>query len=260
VTIAPLTVTVKSTPETVVRCNRRTSSDGAGGFARGSQATESVAGAGVVAPAGLAPAGRVLRTLGLPASECVWNMADFVPVPHTLGASDAGGEPRDRPGDDGPASHRRTGLVGCCRYADVAQLVEHHLAMVRVAGSSPVVRSKKAPASGVAGGSRGAPVAHHVPICTTSAPRNFARPSLSRFGAMKGCVPWSYCGRGRLARLGTTSDAWIRWWVIERTLVRLLSSGGLRPAVISLEDDASQPPQDGSAPSPGHVDHAKMSR
>ena len=27
------------------------------------------------------------------------------------------------------------------RHADVAQLVEHHLAKVRVAGSSPVVRS-----------------------------------------------------------------------------------------------------------------------
>ena len=27
------------------------------------------------------------------------------------------------------------------RYADVAQLVEHHLAKVRVAGSNPVVRS-----------------------------------------------------------------------------------------------------------------------
>jgi hypothetical protein len=27
--------------------------------------------------------------------------------------------------------------------ADVAQLVEHHLAKVRVAGSNPVVRSKK---------------------------------------------------------------------------------------------------------------------
>ncbi len=29
------------------------------------------------------------------------------------------------------------------RNADVAQLVEHHLAKVRVAGSNPVVRSKK---------------------------------------------------------------------------------------------------------------------
>ena len=28
------------------------------------------------------------------------------------------------------------------RHADVAQLVEHHLAKVRVAGSNPVVRSK----------------------------------------------------------------------------------------------------------------------
>jgi hypothetical protein len=29
--------------------------------------------------------------------------------------------------------------------ADVAQLVEHHLAKVRVAGSNPVVRSKESP-------------------------------------------------------------------------------------------------------------------
>jgi spore coat polysaccharide biosynthesis protein SpsF (cytidylyltransferase family) len=32
------------------------------------------------------------------------------------------------------------------RYADVAQLVEHHLAKVRVAGSNPVVRSRERPA------------------------------------------------------------------------------------------------------------------
>ena len=31
----------------------------------------------------------------------------------------------------------------CCDNADVAQLVEHHLAKVRVAGSNPVVRSKE---------------------------------------------------------------------------------------------------------------------
>ena len=35
------------------------------------------------------------------------------------------------------------------RHADVAQLVEHNLAKVGVAGSNPVVRSEKAP-SGVA--------------------------------------------------------------------------------------------------------------
>jgi hypothetical protein len=29
--------------------------------------------------------------------------------------------------------------------ADVAQLVEHHLAKVRVAGSNPVVRSRESP-------------------------------------------------------------------------------------------------------------------
>ena len=32
-----------------------------------------------------------------------------------------------------------------CRHADVAQLVEHHLAKVRVAGSNPVVRSNRIP-------------------------------------------------------------------------------------------------------------------
>ena len=32
-------------------------------------------------------------------------------------------------------------------YADVAQLVEHHLAKVRVAGSSPVVRSEEGPSA-----------------------------------------------------------------------------------------------------------------
>ena len=34
-------------------------------------------------------------------------------------------------------------LLGCEPYADVAQLVEHHLAKVRVAGSNPVVRSSR---------------------------------------------------------------------------------------------------------------------
>ena len=37
----------------------------------------------------------------------------------------------------------RVSLLQCFAHADVAQLVEHHLAKVRVAGSSPVVRSKK---------------------------------------------------------------------------------------------------------------------
>ena len=35
------------------------------------------------------------------------------------------------------------------RAADVAQLVEHHLAKVRVAGSDPVVRSKKVQVMGL---------------------------------------------------------------------------------------------------------------
>ncbi len=33
-------------------------------------------------------------------------------------------------------------------HADVAQLVEHHLAKVRVAGSNPVVRSRELQVSG----------------------------------------------------------------------------------------------------------------
>ncbi len=35
------------------------------------------------------------------------------------------------------------GRIADRKHADVAQLVEHHLAKVRVAGSSPVVRSEK---------------------------------------------------------------------------------------------------------------------
>ena len=36
----------------------------------------------------------------------------------------------------------RTGRRSCPLRADVAQLVAHHLAKVRVAGSNPVIRSK----------------------------------------------------------------------------------------------------------------------
>ena len=39
------------------------------------------------------------------------------------------------------APNEPKGLVG--KRADVAQLVEHHLAKVRVAGSNPVVRSER---------------------------------------------------------------------------------------------------------------------
>ena len=39
-------------------------------------------------------------------------------------------------------AHRRAVPGGAEAHADVAQLVEHHLAKVRVAGSSPVVRSE----------------------------------------------------------------------------------------------------------------------
>ena len=38
---------------------------------------------------------------------------------------------------------RQTVRVGRVEHADVAQLVEHHLAKVRVAGSSPVIRSEE---------------------------------------------------------------------------------------------------------------------
>src|SRR5690606_25880113 len=50
--------------------------------------------------------------------------------------------------DAAPPS-RETGSV---KHADVAQLVEHHLAKVRVAGSSPVIRSKSAAQAGQPGG------------------------------------------------------------------------------------------------------------
>lgn len=39
--------------------------------------------------------------------------------------------------------------------AEVAQLVEHHLAMVRVAGSNPVFRSSRGATTGIASGSIG---------------------------------------------------------------------------------------------------------
>jgi len=45
----------------------------------------------------------------------------------------------------------------CLCNADVAQLVEHHLAKVRVAGSNPVVRSKISPGHRLKKGSRRSP-------------------------------------------------------------------------------------------------------
>ena len=42
----------------------------------------------------------------------------------------------------------RPWLVSCRSHADVAQLVEHHLAKVRVAGSNPVVRSRNSRSGG----------------------------------------------------------------------------------------------------------------
>jgi hypothetical protein len=53
-------------------------------------------------------------------------------------------------GDATPEGRRWSGspapegpLLSWTVHADVAQLVEHHLAKVRVAGSNPVVRSKR---------------------------------------------------------------------------------------------------------------------
>jgi hypothetical protein len=48
-------------------------------------------------------------------------------------------------------------LLQCSPYADVAQLVEHNLAKVGVAGSNPVVRSKRMTRSGHCEGSKSAP-------------------------------------------------------------------------------------------------------
>jgi hypothetical protein len=51
-------------------------------------------------------------------------------------------------------------------HADVAQLVEHHLAKVRVAGSNPVVRSKNALVSELLTG-RLRLVAHRGTFCSS---------------------------------------------------------------------------------------------
>src|SRR4030095_3295035 len=48
-------------------------------------------------------------------------------------------------------------------HADVAQLVEHHLAKVGVAGSNPVVRSRETPGQG-----RSEPTLLHVPAVQTA--------------------------------------------------------------------------------------------
>ena len=52
----------------------------------------------------------------------------------------------------------------------MAQLVEHHLAKVRVAGSNPVVRSKKSPGQGGVQGRNPPFVAPLRSPCTTFAP------------------------------------------------------------------------------------------
>jgi hypothetical protein len=59
-------------------------------------------------------------------------------------------------------------LLGCDPHADVAQLVEHHLAKVRVAGSNPVVRSNEVPARrwilGWNAGANGRPLYDFAPL------------------------------------------------------------------------------------------------
>ena len=49
--------------------------------------------------------------------------------------------PGSNPGTSPPGNIRRSGARFAFTYADMAQLVEHNLAKVGVAGSSPVVRS-----------------------------------------------------------------------------------------------------------------------
>ncbi len=77
--------------------------------------------------------------------------------------------------------HRLWGLLSSGLHADVAQLVEHHLAKVRVAGSNPVVRSTEVLVSGRA-----------VP-CTTAESR------------LRGVVALSEPSRSPTAETSTTS-------------------------------------------------------
>src|SRR5581483_1518356 len=62
--------------------------------------------------------------------------------------------PRRRARPWWPPSGRPGVLAILTRHADVAQLVEHHLAKVRVAGSSPVVRSVEPLVTGSSGSPR----------------------------------------------------------------------------------------------------------
>ena len=161
-------------------------------------------------------------------------------------------------GDTGPEQHRRhrgpdqesrsmeqlprRGVGPVARMnaqqADVAQLVEHHLAKVRVAGSNPVVRSRESPGSGPAKGQNRVRVAHLAAPFTTSAPH-----FLTFFGRRAGdplflCVrvPARYRDRRSLGNeAGQRGDIRSmrigrRTLVSKATLNRLLSRSGERGA------------------------------
>ena len=80
-------------------------------------------------------------------------------------------------------------------YADVAQLVAHHLAKVRVAGSNPVVRSRHSPSAP----ERRAGVARRSPDCTAAWPSGLGKGLQS---PVRG-----FDSRRRLALITTTAIA-----------------------------------------------------
>ena len=76
--------------------------------------------------------------------------------------------------------------------ADVAQLVEHHLAKVRVAGSSPVVRSRKAAPGGQGG--EGRAKARTWTACQGGPPHvRSKRPGSAIVGRVGQCSPPTNC-------------------------------------------------------------------
>ncbi len=86
--------------------------------------------------------------------------------------------------------------------ADVAQLVEHHLAKVRVAGSNPVVRSRKSPGRETYGGTRKGPSCHvRVAPCHSG-----AVPRLQRSGHLKPSRgDWVLAGRHQCPLISSSS-------------------------------------------------------
>ncbi len=91
------------------------------------------------------------------------------------------------------------------QQADVAQLVEHHLAKVRVAGSNPVVRSRESPGSGGARG-RNRPL-----VARLGAARTTFAPHFSKFFGVSGAFI-------RLNALPLPSPS--IYWSLERAIVR----------------------------------------